>query len=66
MSMDDFAKIFGFERKELTTSEEYENFIQSMVAHCRCRTRDCPCDGVLAGGICDDIQDEQPSPEDEP
>lgn len=37
---------------------EYQRFVESMVPHCRCRSQDCPCDGVLAGGLCDDIQDE--------
>ncbi len=29
-----------------------------MAKHCRC-SRDRPCDGVLAGGLCDDIQDDE-------
>lgn len=39
-------------------SEEYQRFVESMVPHCRCAERHRPCDGVLAGGICDGIEDE--------
>lgn len=38
-------------------SEEYHKFVESRVPHCHCRERDRPCDGVLAGGMCDNIQD---------
>lgn len=38
--------------------EEYEKFIESMVPHCHCDTQHRPCDGVLAGGLCDNIHDE--------
>lgn len=41
-------------------SEEYQKFVASMVKHCQCRANNCPCDGVLAGGPCDMIQEEQP------
>lgn len=34
-------------------SEEYQRFVASMVQHCHCHERLSPCDGVLAGGICD-------------
>ena len=36
---------------------EYADFVESMLPHCHC-ARNRPCDGVLAGGMCDDIQDE--------
>ena len=36
---------------------EYEAFVESMAKHCRC-TRNVPCDGVLAGGMCDEIIDD--------
>ena len=39
--------------------EHYEKFVQSMVPHCRCAERHRPCDGVLACGICDDMQDDE-------
>ena len=45
-------------------SEEYQKFVESMAQHCRC-AKDRPCDGVLAGGICDDIQDDEDLFEDE-
>lgn len=41
-------------------SEEYQKFVESMVAHCQCRANNTPCDGVLAGGPCDMIQEEEP------
>lgn len=37
---------------------EYQKFVESMVPHCRCRESNRPCDGVLAGGLCDDVQDQ--------
>ena len=39
-------------------TEEYQRFVESMVPYCRCRMDLRPCDGVLAGGICDGITDE--------
>ena len=47
--------------------QEYERFISEMVKHCCCRAENCPCDGVLAGGMCDmDIEEEeQPDENDE-
>lgn len=45
-------------------SPEYQAFVDSMVPFCHC-ARMRPCDGVLAGGMCDDIQDmEDPFDED--
>jgi hypothetical protein len=40
-------------------SEEYQRFVESMIPHCHCRERDRPCDGVLAGGLCDGITDDE-------
>jgi len=38
-------------------SEEYQRFVESMAEHCHCTPgHHRPCDGVLAGGICDDMQ----------
>lgn len=63
---DQFAQVFTDPRhkpKEMTEDEEYQRFVESMVQHCRCAG--CrPCDGVLAGGVCDDIQDDE-GPDDE-
>jgi hypothetical protein len=39
---------------------EYQSFVESMVKHCQCRANNCPCDGVLAGGPCDMVQEEEP------
>ena len=41
-------------------SAEYAKFVSSMVPHCHCRANNCPCDGVLAGGPCDMVQEEEP------
>lgn len=39
-------------------SEEYAKFVESMVPLCRCRESNRPCDGVLAGGPCDEVKDQ--------
>ena len=43
-------------------SEQYAKFVESMASSCRC-TPDFhrPCDGVLAGGLCDNIHWEDES-----
>lgn len=40
-------------------AEEYQRFVESMAENCQCRANNCPCDGVLAGGPCDMIQEEE-------
>ncbi len=45
---------------EITDSPEYQDFVESMVPFCRCTGHNRPCDGVLAGGLCDNIQDPVP------
>lgn len=40
------------------SSEEYQSFCEEMAEECECFP-DCPCDGVLAGGPCDQIQREE-------
>lgn len=42
-----------FESKELAA------FLESCVPLCHCSPSLCPCDGVLAGGVCDNIQIER-------
>lgn len=39
-------------------TDEYQAFVDSMVPYCHC-ARNRPCDGVLAGGICDDVQEDE-------
>lgn len=35
-------------------SAEYQKFVEESAKECRCRAPyNCPCDGVLAGGLCD-------------
>ena len=41
---------------DMTDDPAYHAWIESMAKHCRC-SHNCPCDGVLAGGPCDDIQE---------
>ena len=40
-------------------SEDYQRFVESMVPYCHCKADNCPCDGVLAGGLCDGITDDE-------
>lgn len=42
------------------SSEEHAKFVESMIPHCHCAERNRPCDGVLAGGLCDNIHDDKP------
>lgn len=61
---DQFAQIFSAPRgepKDITEDEEYQKFVESMVPHCHCAGQHRPCDGVLAGGLCDNIQDDGPT-----
>lgn len=46
-----------FGKDDPCDSEEYQRFISEQAAHCRC-TRG-PCDGVLAGGQCDEWIDDK-------
>lgn len=40
-------------------SDEYQKHVESMVQYCHCEPADCrPCDGVLAGGLCDGKRDD--------
>lgn len=38
---------------------EYQAFVEGQREHCHCSDRYSPCDGVLAGGMCDGIKDEE-------
>jgi len=49
--------------KALNEREEYEAFVRSMIEHCHCEPADLrPCDGVLAGGVCDGAKEEPEKP----
>ena len=45
--------------RDITEDEEYQKFVESMVQYCRCTGQPRPCDGVLAGGLCDNIHDDR-------
>jgi len=37
-------------------TQEYQSFVEEMAKDCRCEPHSArPCDGVLAGGICDGL-----------
>lgn len=42
---------------DFTESPEYQKHLEEMAKLCHCRSSECPCDGILAGGMCDNIQD---------
>jgi len=47
------------EPEEFMNSSEYQEFVAQVSKHCRCANG--PCDGVLAGGMCDEIgEDDEP------
>lgn len=48
----------GKEPVDMTDDLEYQKFVESMVQYCHCAERHRPCDGVLAGGLCDNIQED--------
>ena len=47
--------------RDITEDEEYYKYVESMVPHCRCTAQPRPCDGVLAGGLCDNLHDDRKS-----
>lgn len=49
----------GSASEDIFNSEEYEKFVNSMVSYCDCEPpHRRPCDGVLAGGLCDEMREE--------
>ena len=55
------SPIVGHETVEdYFNSPEYAAFVESMAQHCHCESpHPRPCDGVLAGGICDGLRDDR-------
>lgn len=45
----------GQEVDSTVSQEEYQKFVEESVKFCHCAERARPCDGVLAGGVCDMI-----------
>jgi len=56
----------GSASEDIFNSEQYQKFVDSMTHHCRCTGQPRPCDGVLAGGICDDWQEDPRDEEETP
>ena len=50
---------------DFTSDADYQKFVESMAHHCRC-SNERPCAGVLAGGLCDDLQDDPGDEEETP
>lgn len=49
--------------EDMTDDPAYQAFVESMAQYCHCADRYKPCDGVLAGGLCDDMgHDERDDP----
>ena len=46
--------------EDIFNSEEYEKFVLSMIPYCHCEG-ERPCDGVLAGGLCDGRREDRNS-----
>lgn len=61
-STDDYTTVHSFRavpkpEPDMTDDPQYQAWVESMAKHCRCSS-DRPCAGVLAGGLCDDLQDD--------
>ena len=48
----------AIESVDMTADPEYQAFVEVQRKFCRCSDIHAPCDGVLAGGMCDDFQEE--------
>jgi hypothetical protein len=47
------------ESGDMTNDPGYLEFVEGQRKYCKCSSIYAPCDGVLAGGMCDDIQDDE-------
>jgi hypothetical protein len=47
------------ESGDITSDPEYHKFVEGQMKYCHCSVRYAPCEGVLAGGRCDNMQDEE-------
>ena len=54
----DPEEVFALYHKAHFAAADYQAFVESQLPHCRCRSGDRPCDGVLAGGLCDERRDD--------
>ena len=54
----------AIEPDQLADDPDYQLFLESMARFCHCDDGG-PCDGVLAGGLCDEIHEEPNDGDDE-
>lgn len=45
--------------KEPQDDPEYQKMVEELALQCTCTGADKPCDGLLAGGLCDDMHQER-------
>jgi hypothetical protein len=50
--------IITVESGNMASDPEYQAFVEGQRKYCQCSDKYAPCDGVLAGGMCDDVQDD--------
>lgn len=50
--------VFALYQASHFASADYAAFAEEQAKHCRCAPGERPCDGVLAGGICDELGDD--------
>lgn len=53
------AKAEAAKEEDPYESEEYQGYVAGCVPLCHCDERYKPCDGILAGGICDGLRVEE-------
>ena len=49
--------IEAVESGDITADPEYQKFVIGQLKYCSCPIGHAPCDGVLAGGMCDRVQE---------
>jgi len=59
-----FIQMPAKQSEDFTDDPEYQVFVEKMAEKCQCHDVR-PCDGLLAGGMCDNIQPDRWEPADE-